>query len=68
MYPGVKSEEKIRGRNLVQGTGAVCTKKQSSEMAQHLESMKRTEELRVYGEKVGWAVLQMWNLKCREVN
>lgn len=45
MYPGVKSEEKIRGRNIVQGKGAICTKKQSSEMAQHLESMKRTGEL-----------------------
>ena len=45
MYPGVKAEEKIRGRNTVQGKGAVCTKEQSFERAQDLENMKRTGEL-----------------------
>ena len=45
MYPGVKAEEKIRGRNTVQGKGAVCTKEQGFERAQDLENMKRTGEL-----------------------
>ena len=45
MYPGVKAEEKIKGRNTVQRKGAVCTKEQSFEMAQDLETMKRTGEL-----------------------
>lgn len=52
------------GRNAFEGNGTVCAKGQSSEVAQNLENMK-SKGARVYGEEVGWAILQMRTLKAK---
>lgn len=52
------------GRNAFEGNGTVRAKGQSSEVAQNLENMK-SKGARVYGEEVGWAILQMRTLKAK---